>query len=100
MKLDDKKVSNTKTALKTFDRYPINQSEQHWESLTTQHMESKMLSRLARNDYVHFSPMNYTRNRGMEYYNNIKREKEEIGEEVKKAENLEPQRLTEVNVET
>lgn len=44
--------------------------------------------------------MNYTRNRGMEYYNNIKREKEEIGEEVKKAENLEPQRLTEVNVET
>ena len=24
----------------------------------------------------------------MEYYNNIKREKEEIGEEVKKAENL------------
>ena len=63
-------------------------------------MESKMLSRLARNDYVHFSSMNYTRNRGMEYYNNIKREKEEIGEEVKKAENLEPQRLTEVNVET
>ena len=59
-----------------------------------------MLSRLARNDYVHFSSMKYRRNRGMEYYNNIKREKEEIGEEVKKAENLEPQRLTEVNVET
>ena len=59
-----------------------------------------MLSRLARNDYVHFSSMNYTSNRGMEYYNNTKREKGEIGEEVKKAENLEPQRLTEVNVET